>query len=112
MSNLKFANGAILETKLINKINIFSKGQSRDALEIHLSNENNSFDDLYQLASNPSNLGDIFVLDGDNEYAYPNYEIFHSIKYENDEFVLTIAQLTEQEIKYNELLKRIEKLEA
>ena len=112
MSNLKFANGAILGTKLINKINIFSKGQSRDALEIHLSNENNSFDDLYQLVSNPSNLGDIFVLDGDNEYAYPNYEIFHSIKYENDEFVLTIAQLTEQEIKYNELLKMIEKLEG
>ena len=112
MSNLKFANGAILGTKLINKINIFSKGQSRDALEIHLDNENNSFDDLYQLVSNSSNLGDVFVLDGDNEYLYPNYEIFHSIKYENDEFVLTIAQLTEQEIKYNELLKRIEKLEG
>lgn len=112
MSSIKFKNDAVLEAVLINKINIFSKGQSRDALEIHLDNENNSFDDLYQLVSNSSNLGDVFVLDGDNEYLYPNYEIFHSIKYENDEFVLTIAQLTEQEIKYNELLKRIEKLEA
>lgn len=112
MSNIKFANGAILETKLINKINIFSKGQTREALEAHLSNVDNVFNDLLQLASNPSNLGDIYIVDGENEYLYPNYEVFHSIKYENDEYILTIAQLTEQEIKYNDLLKRIEKLEA
>lgn len=112
MSSIKFANGVILDTKLINKINIFSKGQNREALELHLNNADNVFDDLYQLVSNPSNLGDLYVIDGTSEYLYPNYEIFHSIKFENNEFVLTIAQLTEQEIKYNELLKRVEKLEA
>lgn len=112
MSSIKFLNGTQLETKLINKINIFSKGESREALEIHFDSTTNTFDDLYSLASNKSNLGDLIVIDNDNEYVYPNFEIFHSLKFENDEFVLTIAQLTENEIKYNELLKRIEALEA
>lgn len=111
MSGIKFTNGTILDTKMLNKINIFSKGQNREALEAHLSAVLYSFDDLYQLASNSSNLGNIFVLDGTSEYVYPNYEIFHSLKFENDEFVLVIGQLTEQEIKYNELLERIEALE-
>ena len=111
MSSIKFANGTILETTLLNKINVFSKGENRNALEAHIIKENNSFDDLYQLVSNSSNLGNIFVLDGESEYLYPNYEIFHSIKLENNEFVVTIGQLTESEIRYNELLKRIEALE-
>lgn len=112
MSGIKFTNGTILDAKMLNKINIFSKGQNRVALEAHLSAVLYSFDDLYQLASNSSNLGNIFVLDGTSEYVYPNYEIFHSLKFENDEFVLVIGQLTEQEIKYNELLERIEALEG
>lgn len=112
MSGIKFTNGTILDTKMLNKINIFSKGQNREALEAHLSTVLYSFDDLYQLVSNSSNLGNIFVLDGMSEYVYPNYEIFHSLKFENDEFVLVIGQLTEQEIKYNELLERIEALEG
>ena len=37
-------------------------------------------------------------------------EVLHH-KDENGEYILTIAQLTEQEIKYNELLRRIEALE-
>lgn len=112
MSSIKFSNGTQLETKLINKINIFSKGESREALELHFDIATNTFDNLYSIASNKSNLGDLIVIDNDNEYVYPNFEIFHSLKFENDEFILTIAQLTEYEIKYNELLKRIEALEA
>ncbi len=112
MSNIKFANGTILETKLINKTNIFSKGAGRDALEIHFDNADNTFDDLYQLATNQSNLGDLVVIDNENEYVYPSFEIFHSLKFEDGEFILTIAQLTEQEIRYNELLKRIEALDG
>lgn len=112
MSSVKFANGTILDTKLLNKVNVFSKGASRDALELHLSNVLYSFDDLYSLATNKANLGDLTVVDGTSEYIYPNYEIFHSLKFENDEFVLVIGQLTEQEIKYNELLERIEALEG
>ena len=112
MSNIKFSNGAILETKSIGKINIFCKGAGRDALEIHFDNVDNIFDDLYSLASDSSNLGDLIVTDNGNEYVYPSFEIFHSLKFENGEFVLTIAQLTEQEIRYNELLKRIEALEG
>ena len=112
MSSVKFTNGTILDTKLLSKINIFSNGFQRDALQLHLNNQIYSFDDLYQLVSNKSNLGVLVVLDNDSEYLYPNFEIFHSLKFENDEFVLVIAQLTEQEIKYNELLKRIEALEG
>ena len=112
MSSIKFSNGTQLETKLINKINIFSKGESREALELHFDIATNTFDNLYSIASNKSNLGDLIVIDNDCEYVYPNFEIFHSLKFENDKFILTIAQLTEHEIKYNELLKRIEALEA
>ena len=112
MSSIKFSNGTTLETKLINKTNIFSKGENREALEIHFGGTTNTFDDLYSIASNKSNLVDLIVIDNDNEYVYPKYEIFHSLNFENGEFILTIAQLTEHEIRYNELLKRIEALEA
>ena len=97
MSKIKFKTGAFLDAERIEKTNIYSKGQSRDALEIHIKTQDN--------------LGTLTIEDNGDEFAYPNYEIFHSLVFENGEYILTIAQLTEQEIKYNELLKRIEALE-
>lgn len=111
MSKLKFKTGAFLDAELIEKTNIYSKGQSRDALEIHIKTQDKIFDDLITMAQNPNNLGTLTIEDNGEEFAYPNYEIFHSLVFSNDEYILTIAQLTEQEIKYNELLRRIEALE-
>ena len=111
MSYIKFANETQLETKMINKVNIFSKGASRDALEIFFNGASHDFNELLEIASNADNLGTLTVIDNDTAYLYPNYEIFHALKYENSEYVLTIGQLTEQEVKYNDLLARIEALE-
>lgn len=111
MSYIKFQNGVQLDAKQINQTNIFSKGAGREALEIILDGASYEFNEIYNVAANADNLGTLSIIDDGAEYVHPNYEIFHSLKFENDEFTLVIGQLTEQELKYNELLSRIEALE-
>lgn len=87
----------------------YSHGADRECLVIHLTEWQNI--DLKTFASTHLIGGTVTIKDNETDYVYINYEIFHELKYDGKEYVLTIAQLTEQEIKYNELLRRIEVLE-
>lgn len=111
MSKIRFDSGVEFNATMIELMNVYSHGADRQSLQIHFDNKDNIFDDLANFAKNNLSSGRIIIEDNETEYVYTNYEIFHSLKYDGKEYVLTIAQLTEQEIKYNELLRRIEALE-
>ena len=106
-----FESGAELQASLVEKTNIFCKGQARDILEIHCNDANIAFNDLKNFSFSNLGSGEIIIKDNGEEFLYTNYEIFHSLQFINNEYVLTIAQLSQDEIKYNDLLKRIEALE-
>ena len=109
MSKIIFESGLELNCELVELERRYSHGADRECLVIHLTEWNNT--DLKTFASTNLISGTITIKDNDNDYVYTNYEIFHELKYNGTEYVLIIAQLTAQEIKYNELLKRIEALE-
>lgn len=111
LATIIFESGAKLEASIVEKTNIFCKGNSRDALEIHCTDENIIFNDLKDFALSNLGSGEVTIKDNGEEFLYTNYEIFHSLQYINGEYILTIAQLSEAEIKYNDLLKRIKALE-
>lgn len=109
MSRIIFESGLELQSDFIETSQIYSHGAHRNCLQIHL--KNGDFTNLKDFAKTNLINGTVTINDNDNDFVYTNYEIFHELKYNGSEYVLTIAQLTEQEIKYNELLKRIEALE-
>lgn len=109
MSRIIFESGLELQSDFIETSQIYSHGANRNCLQIHL--KNGDFTNLKDFAKTNLINGTVTINDNDNDFVYTNYEIFHELKYNGSEYVLTIAQLTEQEIKYNELLKRIEALE-
>ena len=98
MSKIIFESGLELNCELVELERRYSHGADRECLVIHF-------------ASTHLLGGTLTVQDNNNDYIYANYEIFHELKYNGTEYVLIIAQLTAQEIKYNELLRRIEALE-
>ena len=109
MSKIIFESGLELNCELVELARRYGHGADRECLVIHLQEWNNT--DLKTFASTHLINGTITIKDNDNDYVYTNYEIFHELKYNGTEYVLIIAQLTAQEIKYNELLRRIEALE-
>ena len=111
MTTVCFESGAELQASLVEKTNIFCKGCAREALEIHCNDKNIIFYDIKDFSFANLGSGEITIKDNGEEFLYTNYEIFHSLQYMNNEYILTIAQLSESEIKYNDLLRRIELLE-
>lgn len=109
MSKIIFESGLELNCKFVESARRYSHGTERKCLVIYLEEWNNI--DLKTFASTHLMNGTITIKENNNDYVYTNYEIFHELKYNGTEYILTIGQLTEQEIKYNELLKRIEALE-
>ena len=116
MSKIIFESGLELQSDFIETSQIYSHGANRNCLQISSnfflkSLIDGDFTNLKDFAKTNLINGTVTINDNDNDFVYTNYEIFHELKYNGSEYVLTIAQLTEQEIKYNELLKRIEALE-
>lgn len=109
MSKIIFESGLELNCELVELERRYSHGADRECLVIHLTEWQNI--DLKTFASTHLIGGTVTVQDDNNDYIYANYEIFHELKYNGAEYILIIAQLTAQEIKFNELLRRIEALE-
>ena len=109
MSKIIFESELELNCELVELERRYSHGADRECLVIHLTEWNNT--DLKTFASTHLIGGTVTVQDNNNDYIYANYEIFHELKYNGAEYILIIAQLTAQEIKFNELLRRIEALE-
>lgn len=144
--SVKFADNTIIKTKNINKISITDAVTDptkppvvRTALEIHISAEDYSEDEIKKAAKNCSDGDNLVVVDeitqiwptegrtadgkqtiidqeftDKKEYIYDNYNIYWSFQelIPPHEFILVIAQKTEAEILKASYDKRISELES
>jgi hypothetical protein len=125
MGQVTFADGTSFEYVNAEKGTTYYDGAKRNTLEIQIAEDSADFDTLKEITANSDALEEITLTNGDTTNVYSNYCIRTGLSLEpitvtpatdtedavtEDRYCVKLAQLTYDEVQYNEQSDAIDTL--